>query len=239
VGSAALWRVSPRAGAAVGSAAVGSAALGRVSPRAGARRLPSTGKSGRGRRWCAGYACGYVWGRLARFAAIAKLTLPRGILRRDGAHVATAATATAAAATAAATTATAGAEATPAWRVGEARRERRELGTIAAAEPAGHVERGLRRGGEETFATFGPAALLQLLTAAFTGCVGAGAARYWTSDWETMYRFIKENDVPQLLEQRIHNGNMKQFLQENPEAFPAGLQCDRKYVIQVRKPTNK
>jgi hypothetical protein len=64
-------------------------------------------------------------------------------------------------------------------------------------------------------------------------------ARYWTSDWETMYRFIKENDVPQLLEQRIHNGNMKQFLQENPEAFPAGLQCDRKYVIQVRKPTNK
>lgn len=64
-------------------------------------------------------------------------------------------------------------------------------------------------------------------------------ARYWTSDWETMYRFIKENDVPQLLEQRIHNGNMKQFLQENPEAFPAGLQCDRKYVVQVRKPTAK
>lgn len=64
-------------------------------------------------------------------------------------------------------------------------------------------------------------------------------ARYWTSDWETMYRFIKENDVPQLLEQRIHNGNMKQFLAENPEAFPAGLQCDRKYVVQVRKPTNK
>jgi len=64
-------------------------------------------------------------------------------------------------------------------------------------------------------------------------------ARYWTSDWETMYRFIKENDAPQLLEQRIHNGNMKQFLQDNPEAFPAGLQCDRKYIVQVRKPTNK
>ena len=64
-------------------------------------------------------------------------------------------------------------------------------------------------------------------------------ARYWTSDWETMYRFIKENDVPQVLEQRIHNGNMKQFLQDNPEAFPAGLQCDRKYIVQVRKPTNK
>jgi hypothetical protein len=63
--------------------------------------------------------------------------------------------------------------------------------------------------------------------------------RYWTTDWETMYRFIKENDAPFLLEQRIHNGNMKQFLDENPEAFPAGLQCDRKYAITVRKPTTK
>lgn len=63
--------------------------------------------------------------------------------------------------------------------------------------------------------------------------------RYWTTDWESLYRFIKENDVPFLLEQRIHNGNMKQFLEENPDAFPAGLQCDRKYAITVRKPTNK
>jgi predicted secreted Zn-dependent protease len=63
--------------------------------------------------------------------------------------------------------------------------------------------------------------------------------RYWTTDWESMYRFIRENDSPFLLEQRIHNGNMKQFLEENPDAFPAGLQCDRKYAITVRKPTNK
>ena len=65
------------------------------------------------------------------------------------------------------------------------------------------------------------------------------SSRYWTTDWETMYKFIKENDAPFLLEQRIHNGNMKEFLSENPEAFPAGLQCDRKYVVSVRKPTNK
>lgn len=63
--------------------------------------------------------------------------------------------------------------------------------------------------------------------------------RYWTTDWETLYRFIKENDAPFLLEQRIHNGNMKQFLEENPEAFPAGLQCDRKYAVTVRKPNSK
>lgn len=63
--------------------------------------------------------------------------------------------------------------------------------------------------------------------------------RYWTTDWETLYKFIQENDAPFLLEQRIHNGNMKQFLEENPDAFPAGLQCERKYAITVRKPTNK
>ena len=63
--------------------------------------------------------------------------------------------------------------------------------------------------------------------------------RYWTTDWESMYKFIKENDAFPLLEQRIHNGNMKQFLEENPDAMPAGLQCDRKYVVSVRKPTGK
>ncbi len=63
--------------------------------------------------------------------------------------------------------------------------------------------------------------------------------RYWTTDWESVYRTIKEHDAPYLLEQRIHNTNMQQFLDDNPEAFPPGLQIDRKYVIQVRKPTNK
>lgn len=63
--------------------------------------------------------------------------------------------------------------------------------------------------------------------------------RYWTTDWEMMYKFIRENDVPFLLEQRIHNGNMKQFLDENPDSLPVGLQADRKFVIQVRKPTGK
>lgn len=64
-------------------------------------------------------------------------------------------------------------------------------------------------------------------------------SRYWTTDWEQMYKFIKENDAPFLLEQRIHNGNMKQFLEENPDQHPAGLQVDSKYAITVRKPTNK
>jgi sugar phosphate isomerase/epimerase len=64
-------------------------------------------------------------------------------------------------------------------------------------------------------------------------------SRYWTSDWGSMYEFIKERDAPFLLEQRIHNGNMRQFLADNPDRMPAGLQSDSRYTIQVRKPTNK
>jgi len=63
--------------------------------------------------------------------------------------------------------------------------------------------------------------------------------RYWTTDWDQMYKFVVENDVPFILEKRIHNVNMKQLLEENPDALPIGLQVDNKYVIYVRKPTDK
>jgi len=62
---------------------------------------------------------------------------------------------------------------------------------------------------------------------------------YWTSDWDQMYKFIAENDAYHLLEKRIHNTNMKEFLEENPDALPIGLQSDRKYAVSVRKPTKK
>ena len=62
---------------------------------------------------------------------------------------------------------------------------------------------------------------------------------YLTSDWEQMYVFIKEHDAPQLLEKRIHNGNMKEFLADNPDVVPEGLQAKTRYTISVRKPTKK
>jgi len=62
------------------------------------------------------------------------------------------------------------------------------------------------------------------------------STRYWTSDWDSMYRFISEHDAPFLLEQRIHGTNMKEFLEANPETFPMGMQADRSYTVQVRKP---
>lgn len=63
------------------------------------------------------------------------------------------------------------------------------------------------------------------------------SSRYWTSDWESFFNFVREHDAMDLFERRIHQGNMKQFLEENPDEFPIGLQSDRKYTIQVRKPT--
>lgn len=62
---------------------------------------------------------------------------------------------------------------------------------------------------------------------------------YWTNDWHEMHEFIKAHDALHLLEKRIHNTHMKEFLEENPSTVPPGLQSDRKYVITVRKPTNK
>lgn len=63
--------------------------------------------------------------------------------------------------------------------------------------------------------------------------------RYWTTDWEQMSNFIIEHNAVHLLEKRINNTNMKHFLEENPDALPIGLQVDNKYVIQVRKPSEK
>ena len=63
--------------------------------------------------------------------------------------------------------------------------------------------------------------------------------RYWTTDWEKMNEFIVQHEAVHLLEKRIHNANMKQFLEENPDVLPIGLQVDNKYVIQVRKPSEK
>ena len=59
--------------------------------------------------------------------------------------------------------------------------------------------------------------------------------RYWTSDWESMHGFILEHSVPELLDKRVNQSNMKQFLEENPDLVPAGLNADSEYVVTVRK----
>jgi hypothetical protein len=60
-------------------------------------------------------------------------------------------------------------------------------------------------------------------------------SRYWTNDWDSMYRFIKDNDAYGLLEKRLHQTHMKEFLVENPDKLPMGLNVESEYTITVRR----
>jgi|TARA_R110002020_G_scaffold160631_1_gene345158 hypothetical protein len=59
--------------------------------------------------------------------------------------------------------------------------------------------------------------------------------RYWTSDWSSMHEFILENEVPELLDKRVNQNNIKQYLEENPDKIPKGLNVDSEYIVSVRR----
>lgn len=59
--------------------------------------------------------------------------------------------------------------------------------------------------------------------------------RYWTNDWGSFYQFMQEHGAMGLLEKRIHQTSMKEFLDENPEVHPPGLHVDSEYEITVRR----
>lgn len=59
--------------------------------------------------------------------------------------------------------------------------------------------------------------------------------RYWTNDWESMNKFILEHGIPEFYEKRLNQTSVKQFLEENPDVLPPGLNVDSEYVITVRK----
>lgn len=60
-------------------------------------------------------------------------------------------------------------------------------------------------------------------------------SRYWTNDWDSMYQFIKEHDAFGLLEKRLHQTHMKEFLSENPDTFPIGVNVENSYSVVVRR----
>ena len=59
--------------------------------------------------------------------------------------------------------------------------------------------------------------------------------RYWTGDFGAFREFVKENDAFELFENRVHQTNMRAFLEENPDKHPPGLNIDSKYTITVRR----
>lgn len=60
--------------------------------------------------------------------------------------------------------------------------------------------------------------------------------RFVAQDWEAMGQFILEQQAPQLLEKRIAQKNMAEFLEQNPGVVPPGLNTMSEITVSVTKP---
>jgi hypothetical protein len=59
--------------------------------------------------------------------------------------------------------------------------------------------------------------------------------RYMPTNWAAVYELIQRHGAFGLLEKRVHNGNMKDFLEEHPDEYPAGMNVDSRYAVTVRR----
>ena len=63
---------------------------------------------------------------------------------------------------------------------------------------------------------------------------------YVCSDWSNFKDFVLDNEAVELLQQRIHQANFKEFLASRSEdGLPPGISTLREFNIVVRKPTSK
>ena len=60
-------------------------------------------------------------------------------------------------------------------------------------------------------------------------------ARYWPADWDVFNQYVLDNEALGLLEKRVHQTNMGQWLEEHKDNPPPGLNVDRRYTCSVRK----
>jgi mannose-6-phosphate isomerase class I len=64
--------------------------------------------------------------------------------------------------------------------------------------------------------------------------------QYNCSNWDEFKQYIIEHNALELLQQRIHNGNFKEYMQgKEAEGLPPGISSVREYSIIVRKPTSR
>jgi hypothetical protein len=61
--------------------------------------------------------------------------------------------------------------------------------------------------------------------------------RYVAQDWDAMKRFIIDHDAVDLLEKRIAQKAMSEFLNDNPGVVPPGLNTMTEVDVSVRKST--
>jgi hypothetical protein len=60
-------------------------------------------------------------------------------------------------------------------------------------------------------------------------------SRYNPTNWEAVYDMIARHKAFGVLHKRVHDTNMRQFLEEHPDEYPAGLNVDRSYQVVVRR----
>jgi hypothetical protein len=85
--------------------------------------------------------------------------------------------------------------------------------------------------------------LLEVCKSAGASSINTGAGtiirsvktRYWTSDWESMHEFIRENNALELLERRVAQTAMAEFIEAYPDKVPKGMNVDSKYTVVVRR----
>jgi len=62
---------------------------------------------------------------------------------------------------------------------------------------------------------------------------------YSCADWANFKQFIVQNNLLDVLQQRIHQSNFKTYLEQNPnDGMPPGVNVLRELEVVVRKPTN-
>jgi hypothetical protein len=65
------------------------------------------------------------------------------------------------------------------------------------------------------------------------------STRYYAEDWDSFGKFVIAQGDIGLLEKRVAQGNMKQYLEDHPDAAPPGLSSVSEITVTVRKPAAK
>jgi hypothetical protein len=85
--------------------------------------------------------------------------------------------------------------------------------------------------------------LIQIMNTAETSSMSTDRAiiikrvssRYNPTNWEAVYRLVDKYKAYGVLHKRIHDTNMKDFLEEHPDEYPEGLNVDSRYAVTVKR----
>ena len=60
-------------------------------------------------------------------------------------------------------------------------------------------------------------------------------SNYSPTNWDAIYQMVDRHKAFGLFFKRLNNANMKQFLDEHPDEYPAGLNVDSRYTVTVKR----